>query len=59
VYGPLDGSAPVRTDLDPSAWMPDHLIPKPGTTYFDTFEYKYVMEQRQPISRFYAGLKGG
>jgi len=50
-------SAPVRTDVDASAWVPPHLIPKPGTEYFDTFEYKYVMEKRQPIARFYASLK--
>ena len=57
VYGALDQSAPVRTDVDASAWVPPHLIPKPGTEYFDTFEYKYVMEKRQPIARFYASLK--
>jgi iron(III) transport system substrate-binding protein len=57
VYGALDQSAPVRTDVDASAWVPPHLIPKAGGDYFDTFEYKYVMEQRQPIARFYASLK--
>jgi len=57
VYGALDQSAPVRTDVDASAWVPQHLIPKAGGDYFDTFEYKYVMEQRQPIARFYASLK--
>jgi iron(III) transport system substrate-binding protein len=58
VYGAIDQSAPVRTDVDPSAWVPQHLIPRSGGEYFDTFEYKYVMEQRQPIARFYAALKG-
>src|SRR5439155_10167200 len=48
-YGAIDQSAPVRTDVDASAWVPNHLIPKPGGDYFDTFEYRYVMEQRQPI----------
>jgi iron(III) transport system substrate-binding protein len=58
VYGAIDQSAPVRTDVDASAWVPPHLIPTPGREYFDMFEYKYVMEQRQPIARFYAALKG-
>jgi len=58
VYGTVDQSAPVRTDVDASAWVPEHLIPKPGGDYFDTFEYSYVMEKRQPIARFYAALKG-
>jgi ABC-type glycerol-3-phosphate transport system substrate-binding protein len=57
VYAAIDGGAPVRTDLDASAWLERDLIPKPGGDYFDTFEYKYVMEQRQPIARFYASLK--
>jgi iron(III) transport system substrate-binding protein len=57
VYGAVDQSAPVRTDVDATAWVPQHLIPKPGKEYFDTFEYKYVMEKRQPIARFYAALK--
>jgi iron(III) transport system substrate-binding protein len=58
VYGAIDQAAPVRTDVDASGWVPTHLIPKPGTTYFDVYDYKYVMEERQPISRFYAALKG-
>ena len=58
VYGPIDGSAPVRTDLDASAWLDRDLIPKPGGDYFDVYEYKYVMEQRAPISKYYASLKG-
>ncbi|HEX8969032.1 MAG TPA: extracellular solute-binding protein [Chloroflexota bacterium] len=57
VYGPIDGSAPVRTDLDASAWLDRTLIPKPGVDYFDVYDYKYVMEQRQPIAKFYASLK--
>ena len=58
VYGAIDGTAPVRTDVDASAWLEADLIPKPGGDYFDVYDYTYVMEQRQPIARFYAGLKG-
>ena len=57
VYAAIDGSAPVRTDLDASAWLEPDLIPKPGGDYFDVYDYKYVTEQRQPIARFYASLK--
>jgi hypothetical protein len=49
--------SPAPTDVDATAWMPDELIPKPGVDYFDVYDYKYVMEQRQPIAKFYAGLK--
>ena len=58
VYAPLDGSAAVRTDVDASGWLEANLIPKAGGDYFDVYDYKYVMEQRQPIARFYAGLEG-
>ena len=57
VYGAIDGSAAVRTDLDSSAWLAQELIPKPGGDYFDVFDYKYVVEQRQPIAQYYASLK--
>ena len=58
MYGAIDGSAPVRTDVDASAWLDKSLIPEPHGDYFDVYDYKYVMEQRQPIARFYAALKG-
>jgi iron(III) transport system substrate-binding protein len=57
IYGAIDGSAPVRTDVDASAWMDKDLIPKPDGDYFDVYDFKYVMEARQPIARFYASLK--
>lgn len=57
IYGAIDGSGPVRTDLDASGWLDKSLIPAPGGDYFDTYDYKYVVEQRQPIAKFYASLK--
>jgi iron(III) transport system substrate-binding protein len=56
-YAAIDGSAPVRTDLDASAWLEKDLIPKPDGDYFDVYDFDYVMEKRQPIARFYASLK--
>jgi iron(III) transport system substrate-binding protein len=56
-YGAIDGSAPVRTDVDASGWLDKTLIPDPKGDYFDVYDYKYVVEQRQPIARFYDGLK--
>jgi iron(III) transport system substrate-binding protein len=58
VYGAIDLAAPVRTDVDASAWLEPALIPKPGGDYFDVYDYKYVMEQRQPIAKYFATLKG-
>lgn len=58
-YGAIDGSAAVRTDLDSSTWLAADLVPKPGTEYFDVYDFKYVTEQRQPIAKYYASLKTG
>ena len=58
-YGPIDGSAGVRTDLDSSKWVEADLVPKPGADYFDFYDFKYVTEQRQPIAKYYASLKSG
>lgn len=57
IYGAIDGSAPVRTDVDASAWLDKSLIPAPNGDYFDVYDYKYVVEERQPIAKFYDGLK--
>jgi iron(III) transport system substrate-binding protein len=59
IYGAIDGSAAVRTDLDSSAWLAADLIPKPNGDYFDVYDFKYVTEQRQPIAKYYASLKTG
>src|SRR5579864_1003021 len=58
-YGPIDGSAAVRTDLDSSTWLEADLVPKPGGDYFDVYDFKYVTEQRAPIAKYYAALKTG
>jgi iron(III) transport system substrate-binding protein len=58
-YGAIDGNAAVRTDLDSSTWLERDLIPKPGGDYFDVFDFTYVVQQRQPIAKFYGTLKTG
>jgi iron(III) transport system substrate-binding protein len=56
-YGPIDGSAAVRTDVDSSGWIAPELVPKAGVDYFDVYDYQYVVEKRQPIAKFYGTLK--
>jgi iron(III) transport system substrate-binding protein len=53
VNGTTQGAAPVRTDIDATAWVRPDFIPKPGVEYFDVFEYTYVTETRRPIQKFY------
>ena len=50
-------AASPGTDVEPT-WMDPELVPAPGGDYFDVFDYTYVIEQRQTIAKFYAGLKG-
>jgi iron(III) transport system substrate-binding protein len=38
-------SVGLRTDIDQS-WTPAHTIPKDGKVYMDTYDYKFVREQR-------------
>lgn len=56
-YGTIDGSAPIRTDVQPT-WMDPDLVPKPGGDYFDVYEYTYVTETRQKVAKIYGSLKG-
>jgi iron(III) transport system substrate-binding protein len=32
--------------LDVPTDMPDYSVPKPGVKYLDTYDYKFVLEQR-------------
>lgn len=36
-----DQTPSIRTDVD-SSWAPSYSIPKPGVTYFDTYDWTYV-----------------
>lgn len=55
VMSKLQGFAPVRNDIN-ATWMPPNAIPKPGTSYLDTYEYKFATTQRLPIRDWYVKL---
>ncbi|HEX6512435.1 MAG TPA: extracellular solute-binding protein [Chloroflexota bacterium] len=52
IYAQAQNQVPVRNDVDPK-WMPPELVPKPGVKYVDTYDYKFVTEQRLQIREFY------
>jgi len=52
VYGQTQDQVPVRNDVNPT-WMPPQLIPKPGVKYLNTYDYKFVTQQRLQIRDFY------
>jgi iron(III) transport system substrate-binding protein len=39
----------LRTDV-PHAWAKDYIVPKPGVTYIDTYDYDFIMNQRSQAS---------
>jgi iron(III) transport system substrate-binding protein len=40
-------SMSLRTDID-QAWAADYTRPKSGGNYLDTYDYKFILEQRDP-----------
>jgi iron(III) transport system substrate-binding protein len=59
VYGMADGSAPIRTDVDASKWIPPSLIPKKGQDVVDSYEYTFVTTTRAAIQEMLAPIVGG
>jgi iron(III) transport system substrate-binding protein len=55
IYSQTQLQAPVRNDIDPT-WVPPQLLPKPGVKYLDTYDYKFVTEQRLQIREFYGRM---
>jgi ABC-type Fe3+ transport system substrate-binding protein len=39
----------LRTDV-PHNWAPDYIVPKPGVTYIDTYDYDFIMKERSDAS---------
>ena len=46
-FGKAIASMSLRTDIDQS-WAPGYTRPKPGASYMDTYDYKFILEQRDP-----------
>lgn len=55
LYGQIDGSAPVRTDV-PVTWLPPDQVPQPGGNYLDTYDYTFETTQRLTVRDFFANL---
>jgi iron(III) transport system substrate-binding protein len=47
VFSKSVNSLTLRTDVDQS-WIADYSRPKDGKEYIDTYDYKFVIEQRDP-----------
>jgi len=58
LFGQIDGQAPVRNDVNPSAWLSADEIPQPGVAYFDSYAYDFVMVDRAKLRDYFASLAG-
>lgn len=47
VFNRAQSNGSVRTDVV-SSWLPDYSLPKPGVTYFDTYDWDSFHELRNP-----------
>ena len=54
-YGRAIAQAPVRNDVAVD-WLEPELLPKPGVSYVDTYEYKFQVQERLKIRDFYASI---
>jgi iron(III) transport system substrate-binding protein len=43
------GVAPLRSDIDATAFLPAEMIPQAGVTYFDTTDWEYTMATREKV----------
>jgi ABC-type Fe3+ transport system substrate-binding protein len=59
VFARTQAAAPVRTDIDATAWVRPEFIPKPGVEYFDVYGYQYAKEVRKPSQQLYGAIIGG
>ena len=59
VFARTQAAAPVRTDIDATAWVRPEFIPKPGVEYFDVYGYQYAKEVRKPSQQLYGSIIGG
>ena len=48
LYANANASVSLRTDVKPDALVPPFSFPQRGTKYMDTYNFKFVTEQRQP-----------
>ncbi len=46
-YNRAQVGASVRTDVD-NAWAPDYIVPRPGESYVDSYEWDWMQQSRGP-----------
>jgi iron(III) transport system substrate-binding protein len=51
IYGRALKMVPTRSDIDASSFMPDEVIPKPGTNYFDVYDYDFTVTTKEEARR--------
>ena len=49
VYSKSRQEAPTRNDIDEARFLPAALIPKPGVSYIDTFEWNFTVTTKEKV----------
>jgi iron(III) transport system substrate-binding protein len=40
---------PARSDIDEASFLPPELIPRPGVTYFDTYDWQFTVTKKEEV----------
>jgi len=49
VYARASGRAVTRNDIDEASFLPAQRIPKPGTKYFDTYDWEFSVKTKRKV----------
>jgi iron(III) transport system substrate-binding protein len=43
------GEVPTRNDIDELSFLPAEIIPRPGTEYFDTYDWDFTVSKKEEV----------
>jgi len=49
VFSRTRGGAPTRNDVNELSFLPAETVPKPGVTYFDTYDWEFTLTTKEKI----------
>jgi iron(III) transport system substrate-binding protein len=52
------GVAPVRTDIDATAYLPREMVPRADVQYFDTFDWEFTVTKKEKVRAYMKTLLG-
>lgn len=49
IYARYRGTSPTRNDIDEASFLAPEMIAKPGVTYFDSYNWEFVLDTKEKI----------